>query len=102
MLLAVARGVVGEMVPLMAVLDRSGREGRDGRDTRIRRAAIRCTSAKTTYRCCSCNPQTRAATHGPRSDGVSGLEGGGGRLIKVGVGMMFVNVAFAGTDRGWM
>ena len=36
--------------------------------------------------------QQAGSTHGPISDGVTGSEGGGGRLINVGVGIFAIDL----------
>ena len=69
-------GVVGE-VAAVAVLDGHGRELRHGGGCRVGRATVGPTVSRCTYDC-------ELDTHGT-SDGVTGSEGGGGRLMRVGL-----------------
>lgn len=73
-----ALALVGEPAAAMAVLDCRGREGRERRRTRVGSATV-----TTISQVCPAYSQSRD-TYGA-SVGVSGLEGGSGISIRVGV-----------------
>lgn len=79
-------------VALMAVFDGSGRKCGERSGSRVGSASVLSVfwSSTSPDQAQDCQQTRNQGTHGPMSEGVTGSEGGGGRLIRVGVVILLV------------